>query len=58
LAKEFAFCDELNCSGLDKQAQKERGLQFPDSTTTAKRKFPVKRDFRNSQKITAQSNTR
>jgi len=58
LAKEFLFCDELNCSGLDRRVQKDRGLQSPDSTTTVKRRFPVKKDFRSSRKRTAQSSTR
>jgi len=58
LAKEFPFCDNLNSSGLDRQVQRGRGRQFPGSTTTVKRKFPVKRDFRSSKKTTAQSNTR
>ncbi len=26
LAKEFPFCDELNCSGLDRRVQKDHGL--------------------------------
>jgi len=58
LAKEFPLCDNLNCSGLDSRVQKERGRQSPDSTTTARRRFPVKRDFHNSRKTTAQSSTR
>jgi len=58
LAKEFPFCDNLNCSGLDRRVPKDRGLQFLDSTTTVERRLPVKRDFHNSKKTTAQSNTR
>ncbi len=58
LAKEFSFCDELNCSGLDRRVQKDHGLQSPDSTITVRRRFPVKRDFHSSKKTTAQSNIR
>jgi len=58
LAKEFPFCDNLNCSGLDRQVRKGRGRRFPDSTTIARRKLPAKRDFHSSRKTTAQSNTR
>jgi putative transposase len=55
LAKEWTFA--MNSTAwLDNQAQKERGRQSPDSTTTVKRKSQEKRVFRSFRKTIARSN--